>query len=76
MMRHRAYRLQTGAAYEMDKLAPLKDIATLNAEAQQAITFLYDFEIAQGADGWYKPASTTTRAHAAKMFVQFLQVVK
>lgn len=76
VMLHRAYRLQTGAAYEMEKLAPLKDIASLNAEAQQAITFLYDFDIAQGADGWYKPASTTTRAHAAKMFVQFLQVVK
>lgn len=76
VMLHRAYRLQTGAAYEMEKIAPLKDIASLNAEAQQAITFLYDFDIAQGADGWYKPANTTTRAHAAKMFVQFLQVVK
>lgn len=76
VMLQRAYKLKTGEAYEGSELAPLKDIATLDKEAQQAITFLYHFEIAQGADGWFKPSATTTRAHAAKMFVQFLQVVK
>ncbi|MER1986529.1 MAG: S-layer homology domain-containing protein [Solibacillus sp.] len=76
VMLQRAYRLKTGTVYETSELAPLKDIAQLNKEAQQAITFLYDFEIAQGADGWFKPNNTTTRAHAAKMLVQFLQVVK
>lgn len=76
IMLHRAYRLKTGAAYEVKALAPLKDIGQLNKEAQQAVTFSYEVEIAQGADGWFKPANTTTRAHAAKMLVQFLQVVK
>lgn len=76
IMLHRAYALKTGVTYEAKELAPLKDIASLDNEAQQAITFLYNFEIAQGSDGWFKPVSTTTRAHAAKMFVQFLNVVE
>lgn len=76
VMLYRAYALKTGTTYAASKLAPLKDIASVNKEAQQAITFLYDFDIAQGAEGWFKPSTTTTRAHAAKMLVQFLQVVK
>ena len=39
-------------------------------------TPLYDFEIAQGSNGVFNPGGTTTRAHAAKMFVNFLGVVE
>lgn len=76
VMLQRAYTYKTGKAFTAVKLAPFKDIRTLSAESQQAITFLYDFGIAQGSNGWFNPSNTTTRAHAAKMFVNFLQVVE
>ncbi|KYG90537.1 S-layer homology domain-containing protein [Metasolibacillus sp. FSL K6-0083] len=70
-----AYTHQNGKAYLATNIAPLSDIAKLQKESQQAITFLYDFEIAQGADGSFNPANFITRAHAAKMYVNFLKVV-
>lgn len=76
IMLSRAYALKTGKSYNAKVIAPFKDIKQLSTESQQAITFLYDFEIAQGSNGEFTPAGTTTRAHAAKMFVNFLSVVK
>ena len=67
---------QTNQAYRSNKLAPLKDIQFLTKDSQQAITFLVDFEIASGSNGFFKPTQTTTRAQAAKMFVNFLKAVK
>lgn len=72
----RAYALKTGINYSAKTTAPLTDIKQLTSESQQAITFLYDFEIAQGSNGVFNPSGTTTRAHASKMFVNFLSVVK
>ena len=56
-------------------IAPIKDIAKLSNESQRAITFLDDFEIAQGANGSFNPANFITHAHATKMYVNFLKVV-
>lgn len=76
VMLARAYTLQAGKPYVSSKIAPFKDIAKLVKESQRAIEFLYNNEIAQGSNGLFNPAGTTTRAHAAKMFVNFLQVVE
>ena len=72
----RAYALKTGESYQPKVKAPFTDMDTLSSEAQQAISFLYDFKIAQGSNGKFDSAGTTTRAHASKMFVNFLTVVK
>lgn len=76
VMLARAYALKKGEPYVAKSNAPFKDIATLPTESQQAITFLYDFEIAQGSNGAFSPSGTTTRAHAAKLFVNFLKVLE
>ncbi|WP_052344320.1 S-layer homology domain-containing protein [Bacillus ndiopicus] len=70
-----AYKLKTGNSYISKNIAPLNDIAKLPEDSQQAITFLYDFEIAQGANGSFNPTNSITRAHAAKMYINFLKVV-
>lgn len=76
IMLGRAYTLQTNNTYVATTIATFRDIQTLTKEAKQAITFLYDFKIASGAYGLFHPANTTTRAEAAKMFVNFLRVVE
>lgn len=76
IMLARAYALKNGEPYVPKEYAPFKDIEKLPIESQQAITFLYDFEIAQGSNGMFNPNGSTTRAHAAKMFINFLKVVE
>ncbi|TKI51513.1 hypothetical protein FC752_21755 [Lysinibacillus varians] len=71
-----AYTYKTGRPYIPTNIAPLNDIAELSKESQQAITFLYDFDIAQGANGSFNPTNFITRAHAAKMYINFLKVVE
>ncbi|AVK84246.1 hypothetical protein C3943_12020 [Lysinibacillus sp. B2A1] len=71
-----AYSHKTGKPYTSKTIAPLNDIAKLSKESQQAITFLYDFEIAKGSNGSFNPTNFITRAHAAKMYVNFLKVVE
>jgi len=75
IMLKRAYTFKTGQAYSQGKIAPLNDISKLSNESKNAITFLYDFEIAQGSNGAFLPSNSLTRAHAAKMFNNFLKVV-
>ena len=72
----RPFKVKTNESYSVKIIAPFTDIKKLSPEAQQAITFLYDFEIAQGSNGVFNPSGTTPRAHAAKMFVNFLGVVE
>ncbi|MEK5333620.1 S-layer homology domain-containing protein [Lysinibacillus sp. FSL W8-0992] len=71
-----AYTHKTGNPYVSNVNAPLNDIAKLSKESQQAITFLYDFGVAQGSNGAYNPKNFITRAHASKMYVNFLKVVE
>ena len=76
VMLARAYALKKGESYKAKDNAPFKDISKLPTESKQAINFLYAFEIAQGSNGEFSPSGTTTRAQAAKMFVNFLKVVE
>ncbi|QUG42377.1 S-layer homology domain-containing protein [Psychrobacillus sp. INOP01] len=71
-----AYTHNTGNPYIPKNIAPLNDIGKLSKESQQAITFLHDFEIAQGSNGSFNPTNFITRAHAAKMYINFLKVVE
>lgn len=76
IMLARAYKVKTNKSYSVKTIAPFTDIKKLSPEGQQAISFLYDFKIAQGSNGAFDPSGTTTRAQAAKMFVNFLGVVE
>ena len=76
VMLARAYALKKGEPYVAKNNAPFTDIAKLSTESQQAITFLYDFKIAHGSNGAFNPTGKTMRAHAAKLFVNFLKVVE
>lgn len=76
VMLARAYAFKTDKPYVPKNNAPFNDIAKLSQESQQAITFLYDFNIAQGANGSFSPTDVLTRAQAAKMYVNFLKVVE
>lgn len=76
IMLWKAYAYETKESYNATKLAPLQDIQFLTSDAKCAITFLYDFDIASGSNGFFKPSQSTTRAQAAKMFVNFLKAVE
>ncbi|MGM9946083.1 MAG: S-layer homology domain-containing protein [Lysinibacillus sp.] len=76
VMMHRAYEHLTGETYEPQKIAPFTDISTYDDETQQAITFLYDNEIATGVSAEkFNPTGYLTRAQAAKMIVNFYESV-
>ena len=64
-----AYSYVMGRPYLPDDIAPFKDISKLTLEQKQYVTLLYDFEIATGDNGKFKPNSAITRAQAAKMLV-------
>lgn len=74
-MFYRAYTHVTSEAYTPKQAAPFTDIAKYGAEDQQAIAMLYELEIATGDKGQFKPASPITRAHVAKMMVNFYEKV-
>ena len=76
LMLARAHTYKTGQVYIPQKIAPFKDIANYNLEAKNAMTMLYDYNIASGANGNYMPNSYTTRAHAAKMLVNFYKIIQ
>ena len=75
IMLYRAYTSINGQAYIPSKVVPLNDINKLSNESKNAIALLYDFNIAQGSNGEFQPFNSLTRAHAAKMFINFLKVV-
>ena len=76
IMMHRAYEHVTGETYEPQQIAPFTDISTYDDETQQAITFLYDNEIATGVSAEkFNPTGYLTRAQAAKIIVNFYESV-
>ena len=76
IMMHRAYEHVTGETYEPQQIAPFTDISTYDDETQQAITFLYDNEIATGVSAdKFNPAGYLTRAQAAKIITNFYDSV-
>jgi len=76
LMVKRAYELVTGAPYTSSETAPYSDIAGLDAETKTAISMLHQFSIVDGADGKFMPNAPTTRAQAAKIFVNYALLVK
>jgi hypothetical protein len=76
LMIERAYKNATGVAYKASTKAPYTDLGNYDAEAVNAITMLYELNIATGSAGKFMPGSTTTRAQAAKMVVNFTSLSK
>lgn len=72
VMIDRAYTILQGAPYTSDTEAPFIDISSLDEEARNAITMLYELHIVAGYEGKFMPENTTTRAEAAKIFVNLL----
>ncbi|MFJ7952898.1 S-layer homology domain-containing protein [Lysinibacillus sp. NPDC096418] len=75
LMINRAYELKTQQAYVVKGEVPFTDIATYNEETKRAIAMLYEFGIVAGNGGKFSPADSTKRSHAAKMLVNFSELV-
>ncbi|MEK5214629.1 S8 family serine peptidase [Psychrobacillus sp. FSL H8-0487] len=76
LMIERAYASKTGKKYVATKIAPFSDIAAYDEETINAISMLYELQVVDGSDGKFKPADPTTRAHAAKIFTNFMGGLK
>lgn len=72
----RAYEQQTKQAYVTKDGVPFTDIATYNEETKRAISMLYEFGIVTGSNGEFLPAAPTKRSHAAKILVNFGELLK
>lgn len=68
LMLLRSFEHEMGESYVPQVTVPFRDIANYDAETQRAITFLYEYELAQGVSATtFAPASKLTRAQAAKI---------
>ena len=76
LMLHRAYTQKTGKEYVAKQTTPYPDLGSYDKETVNAISMLHELKIATGSDGKYKPATSTTRAQAAKMFVNFFETLE
>lgn len=75
MMLHRVYEKENGN-YEVTEFAPYQDYGGYNNEAKEAITVLYELEIATGDNSNnFLPSKFTNRAETAKMISKFLPYV-
>ncbi|MFJ7936366.1 S-layer homology domain-containing protein [Sporosarcina sp. NPDC096371] len=68
LMFQRVYDYKTGMKYTASK-APYTDFGSYNKETVDAISMLYELDLATGSNGKFNP---TTRAHAAKILVELL----
>ena len=73
-MIERAYELGSGAPYKAFQDTPFSDLGSYNAETVNAISMLSELNIANGFEGKFMPNNATTRAQAAKMFVNFMSL--
>lgn len=76
LMIERAYGSVKGKAYKASTKAPYSDFGSYNAEVVNAISMLHELEVATGFEGKFMPSSSTTRAQAAKMIVNFIPIIK
>lgn len=76
LMVKRSHELLTGKPYVVDEFAPFPDITSYDNEAKTAISMLYNFDIVEGSNGQFMPRNATTRAHAAKIFVNYMTSVE
>ena len=72
LMLYRAYEVKNGEVYKFEKMAPFRDIRSYNMEAVKAMSMLYDLKMAKGENGNFMPSNSTSRAHAMKMLIEFL----
>jgi len=76
LMIERAYELGTGVPYKASQTASFSDLGNYSAETANAISMLSELNIANGFDGKFMPNNATTRAQAAKMFVNFMSLTQ
>ncbi|WP_432363785.1 S-layer homology domain-containing protein [Sporosarcina sp. UB5] len=76
LMIARAYEYKIGETYKRTATAPFSDYGNYNEEAIHAISMLYELDIISGYEGKFMPQNPTTRAQAAKMFVNFAELLQ
>ncbi|WP_318614036.1 S-layer homology domain-containing protein [Sporosarcina sp. YIM B06819] len=74
LMIERAYELGTGVPYKASQTGAFTDLGNYGTETVNAISMLHELKIASGFEGKFMPSSSTTRAQAAKMFVNFMSL--
>lgn len=74
-MMYRSFEKMTGEPYQPKQLADFPDIYRYDQETQDAISMLVELGIAEGSEGNFLPNNHATRAHAAKMLVNFKEVL-
>lgn len=75
LMISRTYEYATGSEYLVAEPAPYDDYGTFGEEVVQAISMLYELDMAKGSEGKFMPNRPATRGQAAKIFVDFLAVI-
>lgn len=75
LMIYRSYEKMTGTFYEPKQPANFPDITHNDEETQNAIAMLVELGIAEGSEGKFLPNDDTTRAHVAKMLVNYDEVL-
>ncbi len=73
LMIQRAYEAKTGKKYEVTNQAPFSDFGGYDQETINAISMLHELKIVDGNNGQFLPTQPTTRAHIAKMLVNFIE---
>lgn len=76
LMIERGYGSVTGKPYKASTKAPYSDFGSYNAEVVNAISMLHELNVVTGFEGKFMPNSSTTRAQAAKMIVNFISIFK
>lgn len=71
----RSYEVATGKPFTPTAAAPFTDIKKFSKDTQWAIAGLYQMNIATGNNGKFMPNAPTTRAHAAKMIANSMEVI-
>lgn len=75
LMIYRTYEKITGTRYTPKGEANFPDISGYDEETRNAIAMLVELGIAEGSDGNFLPNNPASRAHAAKMLVNFKDVL-
>ncbi|MCT6923371.1 S-layer homology domain-containing protein [Metasolibacillus sp.] len=76
LMLYRAYEHVTGEKYTPKGDATFSDLGQYNEETRAAIAMIQELGIATGDNGKFKPTAPATRAHTAKMVINFLEVIE
>ncbi|GAA0377773.1 leucine-rich repeat protein [Bacillus horti] len=72
---YRTYEKLNRTPYKPKQLTYFPDIAGYDQETQNAIAMLVELKIAEGSGGKFMPNDQVTRAQAAKMLVNFKEVL-